>query len=215
MDAMPEGFRVEQLMPAGEVQGARVQVQRLRVSLPAPEAAAALEAQWRHRGHPVVTARSGEWWLVSVREGAVIRTAQFRTIPQGSEGIETRWARSEQTQVTAPEWGPAIQALLPTGARVLRQTVHHDPARAAVTVVAVVPMSVVAAAQALRQQAARNGYAPDPAIGSVGRDAAWYRGRPDGSGEALAFRRADSEVVATVAPHDSGAALVMHWGQMR
>lgn len=215
MDAMPEGFRIEQLMPAGEVQGARVQVQRLLAPRPAPEAAAALEAQWRRRGHPVVTSRSGEWWLVSTREGAVIRTAQFRTIPHGSEGIETRWSRAEHAQTTPPTWAASIQAWLPQGARVLRQTVHHDPARVAVTVVAVVPMSAVAAAQALRQHAALSGYAPDPVIGSAGRDAAWYRGRPDGSGEALAFRSADSEVVATVAPHDGGAALVMHWGQTR
>lgn len=215
MEPLPPDIRPELVMNAAAVDGQSVSTHRFGTRA-APEAvAAALRDAWRARGLAVVESRTGDWWLLSVRDGAQVRTVQLRATRAGSEGLDTRWRHEAGAQAANDDHAPPVVAWLPDAARVLRRVVHSDPGRRAATVVALVPSGTREASDALRRGAARAGFVDDPALGGPAARAAWYRGDPDRSGEALAFRRDREEVVATVAPHASGSAVVLHWGAPR
>lgn len=215
MEPMPPDVRPELVMQAAAIDGHSVTAHRFGTRA-APEALMeTLRDAWRARGLPVVESRAGDWWLLSVRDGAATRTVQLRATRTGSEGLDTRWVRDPAAPAANDDRAPSVIEWLPATTRVLRRMVHHDPGRRAATVVALVPASARETSAALRHGAAKAGFVDDPALGGPAARAAWYRGDPDGSGEALAFRRDREEVVATVAPHASGAAVVLHWGAPR
>jgi hypothetical protein len=215
MDPLPPDVRPELVMSAAVIDGHAVTAHRF-VSRTAPESvAAALRDAWRAAGLAVVESRTGDWWLLSVRDGGTVRTVQLRATRGGAEGLDTRWTPRPEIAAANDERMPPAVAWLPSTSRVLRSVVHGDAGRRAATVVALVPGSARAASDALRRGAARSGFVDDPAVGGPAARAAWYRGDPEGSGEALAFRRDREEVVATVSPHEAGAAVVLHWGAPR
>ncbi len=213
MDALPADVRTELVMGAAALDGQSVSTHRFRSGDPPELLHASIRERWRAGGVPVIDARHGEWWLVSMRDADGFTTVQVRAAGTGSEGLVTRW-RGATASDGPPAQVPPPSRWLPVDARVLRQLVHRDPGRDAATVVALVPRTPDAASRALRRGAARDGYVDDPALGGPAGRAAWYRGRP-GAGEALAFRRGREEVVATVSDHPGGAAVVMHWGIAR
>jgi hypothetical protein len=215
MDWSPPELRSELVMSAAVVDGHAVTAHRFRATQAPERVAESLRDRWRESGWPFVESRSGDWLLLSVREHDVTRTVQLRATAAGTEGLDTRWRQAATGAAANDERSPSVVDWLPPTARVLRRIVHRDPGRQAATVVALVPDSARDASDALRRGAARAGFVDDPALGGPAARAAWYRGAADGSGEALAFRRDREEVVATVAPHAAGAAVVLHWGAPR
>ncbi|MFM1987644.1 MAG: hypothetical protein RJA99_601 [Pseudomonadota bacterium] len=215
MEPLPPDVRPELVMNAAAIDGHSVTALRFGTRA-APEAVAgSLREAWRAQGLSVVESRTGDWWLLSVRDGAATRTVQLRATRSGSEGLDTRWVRDAHAPAANDDRLPPVVEWLPGATRVLRRMVHHDPGRRAATVVALVPAGTREVSAALRRGAAGAGFVDDPALGGPAARAAWYRGDPDRSGEALAFRRDREEVVATVAPHASGTAVVLHWGAPR
>ena len=99
----------------------------------------------------------------------------------------------------------------------MRQLVHDDPSRAAATVVALVDDPPDAAARHVRQRARGDGFQIDPTLGMPAQGAAWYRGstgaQEASSGEAIALRRREEEVICTVSRHREATAVVMHWSR--
>jgi len=217
MDSLPPETRQELVMSAAALDGQTVTTHRFRSADPPDVIAEAVRERWRGAGRPFVESRSGDWRVLSARGPAGLTTVQLRATGAGTEGLSSRWRRASDEALETPVTWPAapMAAWLPPEARLLRRITHRDPGRDAATVVALVDASPRAAADGLRAHAARAGFSVDPALGHPAARADWYRGGPDRSGEAMAFRRDREEVVATVAPHRAGAAVVMHWSVAR
>ena len=215
MDLSPPDLRPELVMSAAVVDGHAVTAHRFRAAEAPERVADSLRERWRARGWAFVESRTGDWLMLSVREDGAMRTVQLRPTAAGTEGLDTRWRRGAHGTAANDDRSPPVVDWLPPASRVLRRIHHRDAGREAATVVALVPDSARDASAALRRGAARAGFVDDPALGGPAARAAWYRGAPDGSGEALAFRRDREEVVATVAPHAAGSAVVLHWGAPR
>jgi hypothetical protein len=173
-----------------------------------------MRERWRNQGVPVVEARSGDWMMLSVRSGQNIETVQVRATASGSEGLRSRWTPMRDEKASAPAASHLLD-WLPSASRLLRRIDHHDPGREAATLVALVEATPSAAASHLRASAQAAGFVADPASGMPAQRAAWYRGGDAASGEALALRRGDETVVATVSAHRGATAVVMHWSQGR
>lgn len=217
MDSLPPDTRQELVMSAAALDGQTVTTHRFR-SVDSPDAVAtALRERWRGDGRRFVESRNGDWRVLSTRGSTGFTTVQLRATGSGTEGLSSHWQRaSDAARDTTVEWPtPPVAAWLPPDARLLRRITHRDPGRDAATVVALVDVSPGAAADGLRAKAARAGFVTDPVLGQPAAKADWYRGGPDRSGEALAFRREGEEVVATVTAHRGGTAVVMHWSVAR
>jgi hypothetical protein len=219
MDALPADVRQELVMVAAAFDGHAVTTHRFRSPSPPAPLADALRERWRSEGLTVVESRSGDWTVLSVRGPDAMRTVQFRPTSAGTEGLASSWRRAASNDPAAGDGaaqaGTRLVRWLPGDARVLRQVSHRDPGRDAATLVAVVPGAPQEAASRLRRQAAASGFVDDPTFGGPAGRAAWYRGGPHAAGEALAFRRGGEELVATVAAHERGTAVVLHWGAPR
>lgn len=217
MDSLPPEIRQELVMSAAALDGQTVTTHRFRSADPPDRIADAVRERWRDAGRRFVESRSGDWRVLSARGPSGLTTIQLRATGSGTEGLSSRWQHaSDAAGADAFAW-PAVPMAtwLPAQARLLRRITHRDPGRDAATVVALVDISPEAAAEGLRVRAAQAGFVADPALGNPASGADWYRGGPGRSGEAMAFRREREEVVATVAPHQAGTALVMHWSMAR
>jgi hypothetical protein len=217
MDSLPPDARQELVMSAAALDGQTVTTHRFRSTESADAVAAALRERWRAEGRRFVESRSGDWRVLSVRGEAGLTTVQLRVTASGTEGLSSQWQRaSDAADEHALGWPMSpVTAWLPPEARVLRRITHRDPGRDASTVVALVDAAPADAAKRLRAGAARAGFVTDPVLGHPAVRADWYRGGPDRSGEAMAFRREHEEVVATVSAHRAGTAVVMHWSVAR
>ena len=219
MDALPADVRQELVMAAAVIDGHAVTTHRFRSAAPPGPLADTLRERWRSEGRVVVESRSGDWTVLSVRGADGVRTLQLRPTAGGSEGLVSTWRRAASNEAAAATEdaapGMPFARWLPEDARVIRQVRHRDPGRDAATVVALVAGVPGDAAARLRREAATSGFVADPALAGPAGRAAWYRGGPQAGGEALAFRRGGEEVVATVAMHERGTALVLHWGAPR
>jgi hypothetical protein len=219
MDALPADLRQELVMVAAAFDGHAVTTHRFRSPAPPGPLADLLRERWRVEGLAVVESRSGDWTVLSANARDGMRTVQFRATAAGTEGLASTWRRTASNDLAASSVAGVPDASfarwLPSDARVLRQVRHRDPGREAATVVAVMSGEPRDAASRLRREAAASGFVADPSLGGPAGRAAWYRGGPHASGEALAFRRAGEELVATVATHELGTAVVLHWGVPR
>ena len=216
MDALPVDLKPELVMAAALLDQHAVTTHRFRAAERPEVLADAMRERWRAEGRAYVESRHADWMLLSVRERQGVRTVQLRAAQWGTEGLASWWG-------PAPEQGagrldgvkvPPVLRWLSDDARVIRHLAHRDAGRDGATVVAVLPATPQVAASRLRERARADGYGADPGLGLSAGQAAWYRGGGS-SGEALAFRRGREEVVATVAPHPEGAAVVLHWGVAR
>jgi hypothetical protein len=220
MDMLPPEVRQELVMSAAALDGHSVTTHRFRAAGPPEPLIESMRARWRDEGLRFVESRRGEWTILSVRDDAGMRTVQMRRTDTGVEGLASRWSRApgsarSASAAEASDWPqPPVMGLLPPDARILRRITHRDPQRDAATVVALVEAPPEAAADALVRGAARAGFEADPMLGLPAQAAGWYRGG-SASGAALAFRRKRDEVVATVAAHREGTALVLHWSAAR
>ncbi|RPH42405.1 MAG: hypothetical protein EHM87_16875 [Burkholderiales bacterium] len=219
MDALPADVRQELVMVAAAFDGHAVTTHRFRSPAPPAPLADTLRERWRAEGLAVVESRSADWTVLSVRGPDGMRTVQFRPTASGTEGLVSTWRRAASNEPSsgagAAQTVGGLARWLPDDARVLRQIDHGDPGRQAATLVALVPGAPQDAASRLRRMAAASGFVDDPGFGGPAGRAAWYRGGPHASGEALAFRRGGEALVATVAVHDHGTAVVLHWGAPR
>ena len=128
MDALPADVRTELVMGAAALDGQSVSTHRFRSGDPPELLHASIRERWRAGGVPVIDARHGEWWLVSMRDADGFTTVQVRAAGTGSEGLVTRW-RGATASDGPPAQVPPPSRWLPVDARVLRQLVHRDPGR--------------------------------------------------------------------------------------
>jgi hypothetical protein len=219
VDALPAEVRAELVMNAAAIDGHVVTTHRFRTATPPDALLAQLRERWRRDGARVVESRAGDWTIATLRDDAGLRTLQLRATAHGTEGLVSQWQRpadrGAEEDTTFDVRTAGLAGWLPEDARILRRIAHRDPGRDAATLVAIVPGTAAQAASGLRRRASATGFEDDPAVGGPALQAAWYRGGPQSGGEALAFRRGREEVVATVAAHRDGAALVLHWGAPR
>jgi hypothetical protein len=215
MDALPAELRQEVLMSAAALDGHSLATHRFRS--PAPPAALArdLRDRWREQGLAVVETRQGDWTILSIRDPAGLQTVQLRAAAGGTEGLSSRWDRApgvppaggELTSSSQAAVSPPTLRWLDGDARIVRRVAHRDPGRSASTVVALVAGPPSVAAERLRERARASGFADERPASAQSPVRA--------EGQALAFRRGDEEVVATVAVHRDGAAIVLHWSASR
>lgn len=218
MDSLPADIRQELVTSAAVIDRHAVTMHRLRAAVPPEPLVATLRERWRAAGTPFVESRIGPWTVLSTREVDGVRTIQLRAVPSGTEGVASRWQPAREVSAERPVTvavSDAIGRWLPPGTRVLRHLVHGDPGRDAATLVAVVPDTPDVTAAVLRERARAEGFGEDERLGLPAGRAAWYRGGAHAGGAALAFRRDRQEMVATVAVHPEGTALVLHWGSAR
>lgn len=219
MDMLPAEFRHELVTTAAVLDRHAVTMHRLHAAAPPETLVATLRERWRATGAPFVESKVGPWTVLSTRDAEGIRTIQLRATASGTEGVASYWqaAPIDPAGGATASTGTAtdVERWLPPGTRVLRRLVHGDPGRDALTLVGVVPAGPTAAASVLRDRIRADGFDEDARLGLPAGRAAWYRGGPDTGGAALAFRRGRDELVATVAAHPDGAALVLHWGSAR
>jgi hypothetical protein len=216
LDALPVELNTELVMAAALLDRHAVTTHRFRAAERPEVLADAMRERWRTEGRTFVESRHADWTLLSVREPQGVRTVQLRAAPWGTEGLASSWvpANGEGAERIHTVSVPPVLRWLSDDARVIRHLSHRDTGRDGATVVAVLPATPQIAATRLRERASAEGYGADPGLGLPAGRAAWYRGG-GASGEALAFRRGREEVVATVAPHPEGAAVVLHWGMAR
>jgi hypothetical protein len=239
MDSLPPSARPELVIRAVALHGHTVTTHRFRAAQPLDAFLVALRARWRGEGRSFVETQRGDWTIVSVRDDAGVRTVQARAFGSGTEGLSSRW----RPDPVAPQAGaspaegpadgaaspgspgraaPAFDDWLPPGARIVRRVVHHDAGRDAATLVALAAITPADAARRLEGGARRSGFRADPALpaaAAVPAGSGDPPGAPDAvpvaPGRAFAFQRRGEEVVATVAPHPEGAAVVLHWSAPR
>lgn len=216
MDALPVDLKQELVMAAALLDQHAVTTHRFRAAERPEVLADAMRERWRAEGRTYVESRHADWTLLSVRERQGVRTVQLRAAQWGTEGLASWWspAPGQAAESVSAESVPPVLRWLSDDARVIRHLTHRDTGRDGATVVAVLPATPQIAAMRLRERAGADGYGVDPGLGLPAGRAAWYRGG-GASGEALAFRRGREEVVATVAPHPEGTAVVLHWGVAR
>ena len=206
MDSLPADIRQELVTSAAVIDRHAVTMHRLRAAVPPEPLVATLRERWRAAGTPFVESRIGPWTVLSTREVDGVRTIQLRAVPSGTEGVASRWQPAREVSAERPVTvavSDAIGRWLPPGTRVLR---HLVP---------VVPDTPDVTAAVLRERARAEGFGEDERLGLPAGRAAWYRGGAHAGGAALAFRRDRQEMVATVAVHPEGTALVLHWGSAR
>ena len=212
MEFLPPESRIETVTSAMSLDGHLVSTRRFTAPGTVEATLASLRERCGAEAATCVESRHGGWAVLSVRDGEGWRTVQLRARAGGVEGLETRW--TPQPTPPAADLRPPVD-VLPVEARVVRRIAHDDPGREAATVVALVDAPAGPTARGLRARATRVGFVADPALGLPAGNAAWFRGGPDRSGEAIALRRDREEIVATVAPHRDGTAVVLHWSRAR
>jgi hypothetical protein len=220
---LPLDAKHELVMSAAAFDGHSVTTHRFRSSRSPEQLAESLRERWHAEGIRFVEITRGEWLLLSSRRESATETLQLKRTPAGSEGLHSLWQRDPAAAVGAASADPSsaitdrVRGFLPAAARPIRDIVHRDGARQAATVVATAPEPVPALSAALKRRLAAAGFVRDPALGSA--QPATAAGSAPAAGEtggqALAFRRGDEEVVATVAAHRGESAIVLHWSRQR
>jgi hypothetical protein len=227
MDALPQEVRQEVVMRAAQIDGQSLTAYRFQSRESSQAMRENVNRHFRDAGRQVVEVTRGEWQIVSARGQDGLDSVQLRATAIGTEGMATQWrwraaahpgGRIHGSHTLASD-GVALPVLqwLPAGARIVRQIIHDDPSRAAATVVALVDDPPDAAARHVRQRARGDGFQIDPTLGMPAQGAAWYRGSASAheasSGEAIALRRREEEVICTVSRHREATAVVMHWSR--
>lgn len=227
MDALPQEVRQEVVMRAAQIDGHSLTAYRFHSRESTQRLRETVNRHFRDAGRKVVEVTRGDWQIVSARGQDGLDSVQLRATAMGTEGMATQWRWRAAAHPggmphgsrTLPSEGMALPVLkwLPAGARIVRQMVHDDPSRAAATVVALVDDPPDVAARHVRQRARGDGFQIDPTLGMPAQGAAWYRGgagpHEASSGEAIALRRREEEVIATVSRHRDATAVVMHWSR--
>lgn len=219
MDAIPELVRQEVVMSQSQVDGQSLTTYRFSSADSPQRLGSEMVRRFQAAGRHVIELTRGEWKIVSARDGHGIDTIQLRATRSGSEGLATQWRmplnEPQNRSAGAHPSDVDVTAWLPEKARILRRVSHADPGRRAGTVVAMVDDDPGLVASHLRRNAQSRGFAVDPALAMPAQGAAWFRGGEHGSGEAIALRRQDEEVIATVSRHQTGCALVIHWSRAK
>lgn len=199
---LPFAAQLEAVIEQGEIEGQPVQVARFRSALSPTEVERAVSSEWRAAaGASVVELSVPGWRVLSAWTPEGIRTLQFRAAGPGAEGVISVWPHAAPASAASSSpGGSAARALLPSGARVLRQLSSVDAGRRAQTVIARLPASPAWLDQAIGARLQEQGYRREAVLGG-----------PSQRGIARLYRRPGAEVAYTVASSGDGdAEVVMH-----
>ena len=200
--ALPFAAQLEAVIEQGEIEGQPVQVARFRSALSPVEVERAVSREWKSAaGASVVELSVPGWRVLSAWTPEGIRTLQFRPAGQGAEGVISVWPHAAPARIASTSPGGSVAlALLPTGARVLRQLSSVDAGRRAQTVIARLPASPAWLDQAIGARLQEQGYRREAVLGGTSQ-----------RGIARLYRRPGAELAYTVASSEDGdAEVVMH-----